>query len=47
MLIPLIKMSNRESPFMVWVGNEVVDVSWDASLVSSSVTVLIHRGEFQ
>ena len=33
-------------PFMGWVGNEVVDINWDASPVSSPVTVLSHRGEF-
>ena len=33
-------------PFMGWVDNEGVDINWKASLVSSAVTVLSHRGEF-
>ena len=32
---------------MAWVGNEGVDINWDASPVSSPVTVLSHRGEFK
>ena len=31
---------------MNWVGNERVDINWDVSPVSSPVTVLSHRGEF-
>ena len=33
-------------PFMGWVSNEWVDINWDASPVSSPVTALSHRGEF-
>ena len=32
---------------MGWVGNEGVDINWDASPVSSPFTVLSHRGEFK
>ena len=32
---------------MGWVGNKGVDINWDASPVSSPVTVLSHRGEFK
>ena len=31
---------------MGWVDNEGVDINWDVSHVSSPVTVLSHRGEF-
>ena len=31
---------------MDWVGNEGVDINWNVSPVSSPVTVLSHRGEF-
>ena len=31
---------------MGWVGNEGVDINWNVSAVSSPVTVLSHRGEF-
>ena len=34
-------------PFLGWVGNEGVGINWDASSVSSPVTVLSHRGEFK
>ena len=33
-------------PFKGWVGNEGVDINWDASPVSSPVTVLSHCGKF-
>ena len=33
-------------PFTGWVGNEGVDINWDASPVSSPVTVLSHCGDF-
>ena len=33
-------------PSMGWVDNEGVDVNWDVNPVSSPVTVLSHRGEF-
>ena len=32
---------------MGWVGNEWVDINWNASPVSSPFTVLSHRGEFK
>ena len=32
---------------MGWVGNEGVDIIWDAGPVSSPFTVLSHRGEFR
>ena len=31
---------------MGWVGSEGVDINWDDTPVSSPVTVLSHRGEF-
>ena len=31
---------------MRWVGNERVDINWDVSPVSSPVTVVSDRGEF-
>jgi len=31
---------------MGWVGTEGVDINWNVSPVSSAVTVLSHRGEF-
>ena len=31
---------------MGWVGNEGVNINWEVSAVSSPVTVLSHRGEF-
>ena len=33
-------------PFLGWVGNERVDINWEVSPVSSPVTVLSYRGEF-
>ena len=33
-------------PFMGWLGNEGVDINWNVSPVSSPVTLLSHRGEF-
>ena len=33
-------------PFMGWVGNEGVNINWNVNPVSSPVTLLSHRGEF-
>ena len=33
-------------PFIGWLGNEAVDISWEASRFLSPVTVLSHGGEF-
>ena len=32
-------------PFISWLGNEGVDISWETSRFLSSVTVLTHGGE--
>jgi len=34
-------------PFMGWMGNERVDITWEVNPVLSPVTLLSHPGEFQ